>query len=110
MVVPDSYEVKKSTNNSQWVRPLTCSGLKMMSFGFVNPNAGVPGAVIIICASRICLMTMTHDGLWLIQGGRSAAVMRGPMVSRVINQLAACTEWGELDILVLSMTTMATVR
>ena len=34
------------------------------------------------------------------QGGKSAAVVRGPIASRVINQLVAGTLWGELDYLV----------
>ena len=33
-------------------------------------------------------------------GGKEAAVLRGPVVSRVINQLVGNTEWGELDYLV----------
>lgn len=35
-----------------------------------------------------------------VQGGQGAAVIRGPIVSRVINQLIANTSWGELDYLV----------
>ena len=34
------------------------------------------------------------------QGGKGAAVIRGPIVSRVINQLIASTTWGNLDYLV----------
>jgi hypothetical protein len=35
------------------------------------------------------------------QGGQGAAVIRGPVVSRVINQLVANTSWGGLDYLVI---------
>ena len=34
-------------------------------------------------------------------GGREAAVLRGPVASRVITQLLCSTEWGELDYLVV---------
>jgi Mrp family chromosome partitioning ATPase len=61
MLIPDSYDVRRSAVNEKWVLPLTAHGVKCMSFGFVNPSAG-PGA-----------------------GGVSAAVMRGPMASKVCN-------------------------
>lgn len=52
-------------------------GVRLMSYGF----AGSPG-----------------DGR-----GRRAAVMRGPMVGNVVQQLAMLTDWGELDYLVVDM-------
>ena len=63
MLIPDSYDVKRSAVNEKWVRPLISHGMSCMSFGFVSPSAGVAGA-----------------------GGREAAVMRGPMASKVTPQ------------------------
>ena len=63
------------------VLPVECSGgVKCMSFGWVNPNAGVKGA-----------------------GGAEAAVLRGPVASRVASQLLLGTDWGPLDYLLLDM-------
>ncbi|CAM9802178.1 unnamed protein product, partial [Hapterophycus canaliculatus] len=60
--------------------PVVHHGVACMSFGWVNSKAGVPGA-----------------------GGHGAAVMRGPMVSKVINQLLLGTDWGELEYLIIDM-------
>ena len=54
--------------------PLEYEGVKLMSFGFIPKNPG-----------------------------SEAAIMRGPMVTQVINQLLTGTNWGELDYLVLDM-------
>ena len=73
--------ILKSSNDPKFIVPLESSyGLRTMSFGFVNPKAGVPGA-----------------------GGRDAAIMRGPIASRVINQLLNATDWGPLDYLIVDM-------
>lgn len=45
LIIPDSYAVQRSSVSSKWVVPLLAHGVKCMSFGFVNPAAGVPGAV-----------------------------------------------------------------
>jgi len=81
--------VKKSPNAGQGglpgstVVPLVSASLpnlKMLSFGHVNSNAGVAGA-----------------------GAGSAAVVRGPVASRVVSQLVGSTEWGCLDYLLVDM-------
>lgn len=56
------------------IQPLEYKDVKLMSFGFVsNPQGGGP------------------------------AIMRGPMVTQVINQLLTTTDWGDLDYLVLDL-------
>ncbi len=54
------------------IHPLEFHDAKLMSFGFVTANQG---------------------------GG--PAIMRGPMVTQVINQLLTTTDWGDLDYLVI---------
>lgn len=52
--------------------PLEANGVKLMSFGYVDPGET-----------------------------SGAAILRGPMVSQVITQLATRVDWGELDMLVI---------
>lgn len=56
------------------IEPLEYEGLRLMSFGFVPKPPG-----------------------------QDAAILRGPMVSQIVNQLLAGTDWGELDYLVIDM-------
>ena len=56
------------------------------------------------------IIPLQHDGVKLMsfgyipkKPGQDAAIMRGPMVSGVINQLLTGTSWGELDYLVIDM-------
>ncbi len=57
------------------ILPLNFKGIKVMSFGYVPTGPG----------------------------GSGAAIMRGPMVTQIINQLLTGTEWGELDYLIIDM-------
>jgi Mrp family chromosome partitioning ATPase/DUF971 family protein len=67
MVSPDSREVEFINGR---IKPLVSCGVKLMSFGYINPDS---------------------------------AIMRGPMIANVLNQLLTTTEWGDLDYLVLDM-------
>jgi len=59
--------------NNGLIEPPTCKGVKLMSFGF----------------------TQEHDS------EKTAAMLRGPMVSQIITQLLKGTNWGELDYLII---------
>ena len=56
------------------ILPVEYAGVKMMSFAYASANSG---------------------------GG--PAIMRGPMVTQVINQLLTGTKWGDLDYLIIDM-------
>ncbi|MBT6120392.1 P-loop NTPase [bacterium] len=58
-----------------FIEPLDYEGVKLMSFGYATESSGESGP----------------------------AIMRGPMVSQVIQQLLGSTDWGELDYLILDM-------
>lgn len=58
------------------IQPLSYEGVSLMSFGFVSHTES---------------------------GGSGPAIMRGPMVTQVINQLLTTTEWGTLDYLILDL-------
>ena len=60
--------------NGTFIAPLENRGVKLMSFGFVEQTQA-----------------------------NAPAMMRGPMVSQVINQLLTQTQWGELDYLIIDM-------
>jgi Mrp family chromosome partitioning ATPase/DUF971 family protein len=59
-------------NGEGLILPLEVEGLRAMSFGWIDPEQQ-----------------------------RGAAILRGPMVSQVISQLATRVAWGELDYLVI---------
>lgn len=61
-------------SRDELIQPLDYKGIKLMSFGYIPSGPG--GA---------------------------PAIMRGPMVTQVINQLLTGTEWGELDYLIIDM-------
>ena len=72
MVRPEETELYAGADDL--IEPLTCEGIRLMSFGFVPRPPG-----------------------------EGAAILRGPMVSQIINQLLTGTDWGELDYLVIDM-------
>lgn len=51
--------------------------------------------------AQLCMPLLTDPAVGV--DAQEAAVMRGPMASKVVNQLLLTTEWGELDYLVLDM-------
>lgn len=59
-------------NAEGMIQPLSAHGMKVLSFGWIDPEQN-----------------------------RGAAILRGPMVSQVVSQLATRVEWGELDYLVI---------
>mmetsp|Transcript_15835 Transcript_15835/g.20929 ORF Transcript_15835/g.20929 Transcript_15835/m.20929 type:complete len:569 (-) Transcript_15835:219-1925(-) len=67
MVKPESEHVEFIENQ---IKPLERDGVKLMSFGYVNPTT---------------------------------AIMRGAMVTQLIQQFVLLTSWGELDYLVVDM-------
>jgi len=64
------------TDNKLLCPPIV-AGVKLMSYGFVAKGAS---------AGRV-----------------SAAVMRGPMLSKVVTQLISGTDWGHLDYLLVDL-------
>lgn len=67
LVHPDELAVQFAEGR---IQPLESNGVKLMSFGYVNPDS---------------------------------AIMRGPMIASVLNQLLTTTQWGVLDYLILDL-------
>lgn len=67
LVEPDDRAVQFANGR---IQPLTSKGVKLMSFGYINPDS---------------------------------AIMRGPMIANVLNQLISTTQWGSLDYLILDL-------
>ena len=100
LVPPLSASVRRSPADPSHILPLeslqTAGGgrrLQMLSFGHVNPQAGVPGAVLLPPSLPPYPSTLP-------QGGKTAAMVRGPIASKIVNQLLFATDWGRLDFLV----------
>ncbi len=69
-----SVEDPQLLTDGHFISPLENRGVKLMSFGYIEQAKA-----------------------------NSPAMMRGPMVSQVINQLLTQTQWGELDYLIVDM-------
>jgi len=84
MVVPpgERWKVHRG-HNDKTILPVDFHGLTCMSYGFVSPgNSG---------------------GNLGDQSSNAATVLRGPIISNIVSQLALKTDWGSLDYLVLDM-------
>eukprot|EP00940_MAST-03C_sp_MAST-3C-sp2_P002366 g2366.t1 len=64
-------------NDSKLLKPAEFGGVKLMSYGYVAKGAA--------------------------EGNPAAAVVRGPIVSQMIQQLSCGTKWGALDVLVVDL-------
>lgn len=81
LVQPDDPAIRRSDKGKGMVMPIEHQGVKMLSLGFVNRSSGVPGS--------------GQDN--------GAAIMRGPMAGKVVEQLLKGTDWGPLDVLILDL-------
>eukprot|EP00741_Cyanophora_paradoxa_P004288 tig00000792_g4162.t1 len=67
-----------------------------------------PASTVVSYSPENLIVPLEYEGVKLmsfgfVQKGGQAAVMRGPIVSNVLNQLLTTTDWGELDYLVVDM-------
>jgi Mrp family chromosome partitioning ATPase len=88
LIKPSDKTVHRSELGPSMIKPIevtlsdTPDPLKVMSLGFVAPEKRKPSS-------------SSSDS--------SAAIIRGPMASRILTQLAKGTEWGSLDVLLLDL-------
>lgn len=85
----------KTEANDSLIEPLVYEGVKLMSYGFVPPSR--------VILAGDAAPSAAADGLDSPAAAGSAAIMRGPMVAQLVNELATRTHWGELDYLVIDM-------
>ena len=81
LLKPNDPAVRRSEKGKGMVVPIEHEGVKVLSLGFVNRSSGVPGS----------------------GANNGAAIMRGPMAGKVVEQLLKGTDWGPLDVLVLDL-------
>ena len=81
LLKPNDPVVRRSKKGKGMVLPIEYQDVKVLSLGFVNRSSGVPGS----------------------GPDNGAAIMRGPMAGKVVEQLLKGTDWGPLDVLVLDM-------
>ncbi|XP_048564462.1 fe-S cluster assembly factor HCF101, chloroplastic isoform X1 [Triticum urartu] len=76
-------------------------------FGPSLPNMVSPvNRLLVVNPENKSILPTEYLGVKLVSfgfAGQGRAIMRGPMVSGVINQLLTTTDWGELDYLVIDM-------
>uniref|UniRef100_A0A453FHV6 Fe-S cluster assembly factor HCF101, chloroplastic n=1 Tax=Aegilops tauschii subsp. strangulata TaxID=200361 RepID=A0A453FHV6_AEGTS len=76
-------------------------------FGPSLPNMVSPvNRLLVVNPESKSILPTEYLGVKLVSfgfAGQGRAIMRGPMVSGVINQLLTTTDWGELDYLVIDM-------
>ena len=75
--LPDGALPLTQRAETKLLRPALVGGVKLMSYGFIAKGAS--------------------------SGRVPAAVMRGPMVGKVVTQMLSGTEWGELDYLLVDL-------
>ena len=81
LIQPKDPAVRRSDKGKGMIIPIEHEGVKILSLGFVNRSSGVPGS--------------GQDN--------GAAIMRGPMAGKVVEQLLKGTDWGPLDVLILDL-------
>ena len=77
VALPDDTLPLLQRADNRLLRPPLVHGVKLMSYGFIAKGAST--------------------------GRVPAAVMRGPMVGKVVGQMLSGTEWGELDYLLVDL-------
>ncbi|MED6108531.1 hypothetical protein PIB30_024867 [Stylosanthes scabra] len=94
--------VEKSTIAVNLAYTLTDMGTRV---GIFDADVYGPSLPIMNPEKRTIIPT-EYLGVKLISfrfAGQGRAIMRGPMVSKVINQLLTTTEWGKFDYLIIDM-------
>ena len=81
LLKPDDPAIRRSEKGKGMILPIEHEGVKLLSLGYVNRNSGVPGS----------------------GPDNGAAIMRGPMAGKVVEQLLKGTDWGPLDVLILDL-------
>ena len=81
LIKPEDPSIRRSEKGKGMILPIEHEGVKVLSLGFVNRSSGVPGS--------------GQDN--------GAAIMRGPMAGKVVEQLLKGTDWGPLDVLILDL-------
>lgn len=81
LLKPNDPAIRRSDKGKGMIIPIEHQRVKVLSLGFVNRSSGVPGS--------------GQDN--------GAAIMRGPLAGKVVEQLLKGTDWGPLDVLILDL-------